>query len=218
MCEKNILTPSIEKNVCPLSMKRKCLLLFMKKECLPSIYDIIMDRGQILYFYPYHVLVLMEKCGQLNLNCTEVQWLNINEITRFIIFQLYINHISVWTCILILDGPQIKEPFYCIHRIHLYVGYYGLVIVRPQTFHHSQGNIKYPYWIASICYMNIDWSERITGKQDAPSHSRHPAPPPNIQTFKFFTLWPIYEKLLIIFSFVMDLSAIWWGLTALQIW
>ena len=83
-------------------------------------------------------------------------WIRACEITRFIIFQLYINLISVWTCILILDRPQIKEPFYCIHRINLYVGYYGLVIVRPQTFHHSQGNIKYPYWIASICYMNID--------------------------------------------------------------
>ena len=35
-----------------------------------------------------------------------------------------------------------------------------------------------PYWIASIFYMYIDEgiSERITGKQDAPSHSRHPAP------------------------------------------
>ena len=120
----------------------------------------------------------MEKCRQLNLNCSEVQWLNINEITRFIIFQLYIDSISAWTCILILDIPQIKEPFYCIHRTNLHVGYYGLVIVRPQTFHLSQCNIKYPYWIASIFYMYIDLSERITGKQDAPSHSRHPAPPP----------------------------------------
>ena len=60
----------------------------------------------------------------------------------------YINLISVWTCILILDRPQIKEPFYCIHRTNLHVGYYGLIIVRPQTFNRSQGNIEYPYWMA----------------------------------------------------------------------
>ena len=47
MCDKNILTSSIEKNVCLLSMKRKCLLLCMKRKCLPSIYDSIMDREQI---------------------------------------------------------------------------------------------------------------------------------------------------------------------------
>ena len=37
-----------------------------------------------------------------------------------------------------------------------YGGYYGLVIVtppRPQTFHHSHDNLKYPYRIASIFYM-----------------------------------------------------------------
>ena len=136
----------------------------------------------------------MEKCRQLNLNCTEVQWLNINEIGRFTIFQLYTNLISVWTCILILDRPQIKEPFYCIHRTNLHVSYYGLVIVRPQTFHRSQGNIKYPYWIASIFYMYIDLSERITGKQDAPSHSRHLAPPPPISKHLNFAHCGPYMK------------------------
>ena len=54
----------------------------------------------------------------------------------------------------------------------MYVGYYGLIVVtpRPQTFHRSQGNIKYPYRIASIFYMYIVLGERIAGKQDAPSH------------------------------------------------
>ena len=58
MCEKNILAPSIEKKkfalypwkeyVCPLSTKRKCLpSIYMQLKCLPSINDIIMDRGQI---------------------------------------------------------------------------------------------------------------------------------------------------------------------------
>ena len=212
MCEKNILTPSIEWKMSALYMKRKCpwkanVFFYAWKENVCPLYMIlswIEDRFNIC------ILIMFwswwEKCRQLNLNCTEVQWLNINEITRFIIFQLYINPISVWTCILILDRPQIKEPFYCIHRTNLHVGYYGLVIVRPQTFHRSQGNIKYPYRIASIFYMYIDLSARITGKQDAPSHSRHPAPPPppNIETSNFFTLWPIYEKLLVIFSFVID--------------
>ena len=48
MCEKNILAPSIEKKMSALYLwKENVCPLYMKRKCLPSINDIIMDRGQI---------------------------------------------------------------------------------------------------------------------------------------------------------------------------
>ena len=38
---------------------------------------------------------------------------------------------------------KLKNPF-IESRANLHVGYYGLVIVHPQTFHLSQCNINYP--------------------------------------------------------------------------
>ena len=64
--------------------------------------------------------------------------------------------------------------------------------------------------------------ERIAGKPDGPSPIIYgppspPPPPPNSQKCKFFRLGPIYMKnWWLYFSLVMDLSALWWGLTALQ--
>ena len=74
-----------------------------------------------------------------------------------------------------------------------YGGYYGLVVVtprarpppppRPQTLHRSHHNLKNPYRIASIFYMQIDIGERMPGKQDWPSRIIYgpprPPPPPN---------------------------------------
>ena len=93
-----------------------------------------------------------------------------------------------------------------------YGGYYGLVIVtpprppprprpRPQTLHRSHDNLKNPYRIASIFYMYIDIGERMPGKQDGPSRIIYgpPRPPRIAQNAHFFTLGPIYEKLVIIF-------------------
>ena len=95
-----------------------------------------------------------------------------------------------------------------------YGGYYGLVVVtpppppprpprppRPQTLHRSHDNLKNPYRIASIFYMQIDIGERMPGKQDGPSRIIYgpPRPPRIAQNAHFFTLGPIYEKLLIIF-------------------
>ena len=53
--------------------------------------------------------------------------------------------------------------------------------------------------------MQIDIGERIAGKQDGPSLIIYgpprppPPPPPNSPRCEFFTLGPIYEKLVIIF-------------------
>ena len=99
-----------------------------------------------------------------------------------------------------------------------YGGYYGLVVAtprppprllprppprpRPQTLHRSHDNLKNPYRIASIFYMLIDIGERMPGKQDGPSRIIYgpPRPPGIAQNAIFFTLGPIYEKLVIIFS------------------
>ena len=96
-----------------------------------------------------------------------------------------------------------------------YGGYYGLVVVtppprprpprprppRPQTLHRSHDNLKNPYRIASIFYMQIDIGERMPGKQDGPSRIIYgpPRPPRIAQNAHFFTLGPIYEILAIIF-------------------
>ena len=92
-----------------------------------------------------------------------------------------------------------------------YGEYYGLVVVTPprpppprpcpQTLHRSHDNLKNPYRIASIFYMQIDIGERIAGKQDGPSLIIYgpPRPPRIAQNAPFFTLGPIYEKLVIIF-------------------
>ena len=86
-----------------------------------------------------------------------------------------------------------------------YGGYYGLVVVppppRPQTLHRSHDNLKNPYRIASIFYMQIDIGERMPGKQDGPGPIIYgpPRPPRIAQNAHFFTLGPIYEKLVIIF-------------------
>ena len=60
--------------------------------------------------------------------------------------------------------------------------------------------------------------ERIAGKQDEPSPIIY-GPPRASRIAKnahFCILWPIYEKLAVMFSLVIHLSALWWGLTALK--
>ena len=58
----------------------------------------------------------------------------------------------------------------------------------------------------------------MPGKLDGPSRIIYgpPRPPRIAQNAIFFTLGPIYEKLVIIFSLVINLSALLWGLTALK--
>ena len=89
-----------------------------------------------------------------------------------------------------------------------YGGYYGLVVVtprppppRPQTFHRSHDNLKDPYRIASIFYMYIGIGESIAGKQDGPGPIIYgpPRAPRIAKNAHFCILWPIYEKLAVIF-------------------
>ena len=95
-----------------------------------------------------------------------------------------------------------------------YGGYYGLVVVpppRPQTLHRSHDNIKHPYRIATIFYMYIDIGERMPGKQDGPIRIIYGPPrPPRItqNAIFFFTLGPIYEKLVIFYIFFIKVSAL----------
>ena len=58
----------------------------------------------------------------------------------------------------------------------------------------------------------------MPGKQDGPSRiiCGPPRPPPNSPKCAFFALGPIYEKLVIIFFLVINLSALLWGLSALK--
>ena len=135
MCEKNILAPSTDKKISALyPWKENVFPLYMKRKCMPSMHENKMsalymsiymilswieDRFNI--FYPYHVLVLMEKCRQLNLNCTEVSDWTVIKLLDRIIFQLYSNLIPVWTCIIVLDRPHIKEPL-IVSTVHMYLG------------------------------------------------------------------------------------------------
>ena len=97
-----------------------------------------------------------------------------------------------------------------------YGGYYGLVVVtprpppRPQTFHRYHDNLKNPYRIASIFDMEIDIGERIVGKQDGPGPIIYGSPrSPRIAKYaNLCILWPIYEKLAVIFSLVIHMSAL----------
>ena len=84
--------------------------------------------------------------------------------------------------------------------MNIHGGYYGLVVVtpHPQTFH-SHDNLKNPYRIASIFYMQIDVGERIAGKQDG-ARSDYLWATPNSQKCQKNILWPIYEKLVVIFN------------------
>ena len=81
---------------------------------------------------------------------------------------------------------------------------------RPQTLPRSHDNLKDPYRIASIFYLYVDIGERIAGKKDGPGPIIYgpPRPPRIAQNAIFFTLGPIYEKLVIIFSLVMNWSAL----------
>ena len=93
----------------------------------------------------------------------------------------------------------------CIPCTNVHRGYYGLVVItshlppRPQTLHHSHDNLKNPYRIASIFFMQIDIGEGIAGKQDGPSLIIY-GPPRHPRIVKNFTLGPIYENLVVIFS------------------
>ena len=73
---------------------------------------------------------------------------------------------------------------------------------RPQIFHRSHDNLTNPYRIASIFYMYIDIGERIAGKQDGPGPiiCGPPRAPRIAKNANFCILWPIYEKLAVIFS------------------
>ena len=66
----------------------------------------------------------------------ELHWNSVTEhkLLDRIIFQLYINLIPVWTCMLVLDRPQIKEPLIVsIVRMYIQWGYYGLVVDTPRA-------------------------------------------------------------------------------------
>ena len=88
-----------------------------------------------------------------------------------------------------------------------YGGYYGLVVITPPCprprphFIVYAITLKNPYRIASIFYMEIDIGERIAGKQDGPGPIIYgpPRAPRIAQNANFFILWPIYEKLVVIF-------------------
>ena len=58
----------------------------------------------------------------------------------------------------------------------------------------------------------------MPGKQDGPGPIIYgpPRAPRIAKNAHFCILWPIYEKLAVIFSLVIHMSALWWGLTALK--
>ena len=87
--------------------------------------------------------------------------------------------------------------------------YYGLVVITP-TLHRCHDNSANPYRIASIFYMSIDTGERIAGKQDGPGPIIY-GPPRAPRIAKYankIILWPIYEKLVVIFSLIIHMSAL----------
>ena len=65
-----------------------------------------------------------------------------------------------------------------------------------ETFDRSHDNLKNPYRIASIFYMQIDIGERMPGKQDGPGPIIYgpPRAPRIAKNAHFCILWPIYEK------------------------
>ena len=81
----------------------------------------------------------------------------------------------------------------------------------PQILHRSQDSFKNPYRIISIfcMYMYIGIGEGIAGKQDGPSLIIEG--PPRVSRIaknaNVLTLWPIYEKLVVIFALVIHMSA-----------
>ena len=82
-------------------------------------------------------------------------------------------------------------------------------------FHILGLNLNISYRIASLFDMYIDMGERIAGKEDRPSLiMEDPLRAPQIaQNVNFFTLWPIYGKLVFkLFPLVVHLSPLWWGL------
>ena len=67
----------------------------------------------------------------------------------------------------------------------------------PQILHRSHDNV-------------IDISERIAGKQDGPSLivQGPPRVPRIAKNANVLTVWPIYEKLVVIFVLVIHMSAL----------
>ena len=80
----------------------------------------------------------------------------------------------------------------------------------PQILHRSRDNFKNPYRIVSIFCMYIYICERMAGKQDGPSLiiEGPPRVPRIAKNANVLTLWPIYEKLVVIFALVIHMSAL----------
>ena len=109
------------KIVCPLSMKRKCLPSIHEKK-MSALY-IHENKMLALYKWYYHgsrtnlIFVSLSWSWWMSAAKLERHWTVIKLLGR-IIFQLYINLIKVqsllipvWTCMHVLEGPQIKDPF-----------------------------------------------------------------------------------------------------------
>ena len=110
-----------KKIVCPLSMKRKCLPSIHEKK-MSALY-IHENKMLALYKWYYHgsrtnlIFVSLSWSWWMSAAKLERHWTVIKLLGR-IIFQLYINLIKVqsllipvWTCMHVLEGPQIKDPF-----------------------------------------------------------------------------------------------------------
>ena len=122
-------------------------------------------------------------------------WLYIGLYTENIVQYLYLNNRhSTDMAVSCLVYP----PYECT-----YGGYYGFVVTppRPQTYLCERDNLKNSEQIASIFYMSIDIGERIAGKQDRPGPIIFgpPRAPWIAKNAHFCILWPIYEKLAVIF-------------------
>ena len=106
------------------------------------------------------------------------------------------------------------ESSYCIPCTKYVWGILWFSRRYASAFHRLRDNLKNPYQIASI----FDIGERIAGKQDGPGPIIYgpPRAPRIAKNAHFCILCPIYEKLSVIFSLVIHMFALWWGLTALK--
>ena len=111
--------------------------------------------------------------------------------------------------------PLILSPCECT-----YGGYYGLVVVtplprlRPQTFHRSHDNLNcfhilYAYWYR--------WENSWEARWGRSDYLWATQGPPNSQKCTFvYIVAHIWKNWQLCFSLVIHMSALWWGLTALQ--
>ena len=89
---------------------------------------------------------------------------------------------------------------------------------KKYIFFHILGlNLKISYKIVSLFDMYMDMGERIAGKQDRASLIIEDPLRPKY-TF-YFTFWLVYEKLVFkLFSLVVHMSPLWWGLHLITFW